>query len=241
MPTPGERRALIFIASVGALGVAVRGWREFRPQDAGALAGNRTALAHQIEAVDSAIAVTSSKRKPRAPKVALPRADSTLRISKPSRGRAHAVTPTDTATPDPRQAYWDRGAHFDSVRQNIGRAAHEATASRPPSKPPSAFRRPPSQEKWSTPPVDLDVADMDEVASLPMIGAGLARRIVMDRIDNGPFGSILNLERVPGVTPAFAHRLAPFVTFSLAPRLESAGERRTRSKSERRPGDESRP
>ena len=56
MPTPGERRALIFIASVAALGVAVRGvaW-SFNPQDPSALAGNRTALARQIEAVDSAI------------------------------------------------------------------------------------------------------------------------------------------------------------------------------------------
>src|SRR5450755_415853 len=59
MPTPGERRALIFIASIAALGVAVRGWREFHPQDPGALAGNRAALARQIEAVDSAIATTS--------------------------------------------------------------------------------------------------------------------------------------------------------------------------------------
>ena len=65
MPTPGERRALIFLASVAALGVAVRGWREFHPADPAVLAGNRTALARQIQAVDSAIAVTSSKRKPR--------------------------------------------------------------------------------------------------------------------------------------------------------------------------------
>ncbi len=237
MPTPGERRALIFIASVGALGVAVRGWREFHPQDVGALAGNRAALAHQIEAVDSAIAVTSSKRKPRAPRAAAPRADSTPRISKPSRSRAHAIAPIDTQPRDPRQAYWDRAAHFDSLRQSVDRASHTTAVRRPPSTPPSAVRRLPSQ----APPVDLDIADIDEVAAVPLIGPALARRIVTDRIDNGPFGSIGNLERVPGITPAFVHRVAPFVTFSLAPRLESAGERRTRSKSERRPGDESRP
>ena len=52
MPTPGERRALIFIASVAALGVAVRGWRELRPQDFNAaLRGeSRGTLARQIEA-----------------------------------------------------------------------------------------------------------------------------------------------------------------------------------------------
>ncbi|MFI5246807.1 MAG: hypothetical protein ACHQQR_16360, partial [Gemmatimonadales bacterium] len=78
MPTPGERRALLFVASVAALGVAVRGWREFHPQDSSALAGDRTALARQIEAVDSAIATTNSPRAPRAPgapRAQAPRAD----------------------------------------------------------------------------------------------------------------------------------------------------------------------
>ncbi len=240
MPTPGERRALIFIASVAALGVAVRGWREFHPQDPGALAGNRAALARQIEAVDSAISVTSSKRKPR-----VPHTDSARTKAPPRESGArtkHAPPSAVEAPPrDPRQAYWDRIARADSARQKIERADQLATVRRPPSNPPSAAHRAPSQEKWSLPPVDLDIAGIDEVAAIPFIGPALARRIVTDRIDNGPFGSIDGLARVPGITDAFAKRLAPFVTFSRAPRLGSEGERRPRSKSVRRPGGESRP
>lgn len=211
MPTPGERRALIFLASIAALGVAVRGWKEIHPPEPAALAGNRAALARQIEAVDSAVAVTSSKRKPRAPRATTPRPQPTPRPDPPPREprrRAARTAPIETAPP--------------AVR-------------RPPSQLPSAARRQPSAPKWSLPPVDLDVAGIEEVAAIPFIGLALARRIVTDRIDNGPFGSITGLERVPGITAGFARRLEPFVTFSRAPRLGSAGERRPRSKSERRP------
>ena len=216
MPTPGERRALIFIGSIAALGVAVRGWREIHPQNPASLAGNRTALARQIESVDSAVAVTSSKRKARAPRAESPRNEPAPRLEsvpRASRARAPRVPRTDTIPP--------------AVR-------------RPPSNPPSVVRRPPSAPKWQQPPVDLDIATLEEVAAVPQIGPALARRIVTDRIDNGPFGSIAGLQRVPGITAAFARRLEPFVTFSRAPRLGSAGEK-PRSKSDRRRGGEPRP
>jgi competence protein ComEA len=239
MPTPGERRALIFIASVAALGVAVRGWHEFHPQDSTALAGNRTALARQIEAVDSAISVTSSKRKPRASRADTARSAPSQR---PPRGRAQRppTAPSDQPPRDPRQAYWDRIARADSVRQMQEGTERRTALRRLSSNPPSA-RRPPSPEKWTLPPVDLDIASIDEVAAIPFIGPAVARRIVTDRIENGPFGSIDGLARVPGITDAFAKRLAPFVTFSRAPRLGSEGERRLRSKSVRRPEGDSRP
>ena len=228
MPTPGERRALIFIASVAALGVAVRGWREFHPQDSSALAGNRTALARQIEAVDSAIAVSSSKRKPRPPRVEAPRAAPAPRAS---RTRARQPAPADTQPRDPRQAYWDRSLYFDSVRLALEANATPTSARQRRSvtqPPPFAVRRPPSAA--ATPPLDLDVATIDEIAAIPLIGPALARRIVADRIENGPFGSIVELERVQGITAAYARRLSPFVTFSRPPRLGSAGERRPRAK-----------
>src|ERR1019366_5531630 len=88
MPTPGERRALLFIASVAALGVAVRGWRMFRPEDSSALAGGRTALARQIEAVDSAVAAGGSPRQPHA--------------SRASRAPALRADPVPRAIPTPR-------------------------------------------------------------------------------------------------------------------------------------------
>jgi hypothetical protein len=243
MPTPGERRALIFIASVAALGVAVRGWREFHPQDPAALAGNRAALARQIEAVDSAISVTSSKRKARISHADTARAAPPARQSRTRAKQAPANAP-DSPPRDPRQAYWDRSEHFDSIQRALVARDHaEALArSRASSRDllPSG-RRSASAEKWTLPPVDLDIAGFDEVAEIPFIGPALARRIVTDRIDNGPFGSIDGLERIPGITEAFAKRLAPFVTFSRAPRLGSEGERRPRSKSVRRPGGDSRP
>ncbi len=234
MPTPGERHALIFIASVAALGVAARGWRELHPQDSGALAGGRTALARQIEAVDSAIAVTSSKRKPRPPKAAAPRAEP---AQSASTHRIRSFAPIDTQPRDPRQSYWDRSQRFDSLREAMARA----TKPSPGHQLSPDVRHPPTREKWTLPPVDLDIASVEEVAALPFVGPALARRIVTERVNGGPFGGIAGLERVPGITPAFSHRLEPFVTFSLAPRLGSAGERPSRSKSERRPGGESRP
>lgn len=240
MPTPGERRALIFIAAVGALGIAVRGWREFHPQDPRELAGSRTALARQIQAVDSAIAASSSTRKARASRA--PRTDTAHAAPPPraTRDRGRAPTTPDTQPRDPRQAYWDRAARIDSAVRASDRADRESAVHRPPSQPPSADRRPPSSRS-SEPPVDLDIASADEIAGIALVGPALARRIVADRSEFGPFGSLTELERIPGLTKPFIRRLAPFVTFSRAPRLGSAGERRARSKSERRPGGESRP
>lgn len=53
VPTPSERRALLFVAAVAALGLGVRGLRAVRPQPADA--NEREALASQIAAVDSAV------------------------------------------------------------------------------------------------------------------------------------------------------------------------------------------
>jgi Helix-hairpin-helix motif len=244
MPTPGERRALIFLASVAALGVAVRGWREFHPHDSAELAGNRTALARQIEAVDSAIAVSSSKRKARAPRAPDTAKSEPPRVAPAARAgkqRSRPPAPVDTLTRDPRQAYWDRSLHFDSVRMVLDARDH------PPARQNLRDTKAPLPnvlERGSTrsgPPVDLDLAGLDELAALPMIGPALARRIVSDRVENGPFGSIAELERIHGITHAFAHRLEPFVTFSRSPRHGSTGERRPQPKSERRPRGKSRP
>jgi hypothetical protein len=244
MPTPGERRALIFLASVAALGVAVRGWREFHPHDSAELAGNRTALTRQIEAVDSAIAVSSSKRKPRAPRAPDAAKAEPARVApvpRASKARFLSPSPVDTHPGDPRQAYWDRSLHFDSVRTALDARDHPAARQNlRDTKAPLQV----ASDRGSTragPPIDLDLAGMDELAALPMIGPALARRIVSDRVENGPFGSIAELERIHGITHAFAHRLEPFVTFSRSPRHGSTGERRPQSKSERRPGGKSRP
>lgn len=241
MPTPGERRALLFIASVAALGVAVRGWSVIHPQNPAALAGDRTALARQIETVDSAIATTSSARAPRpvrTPRPQAPRTDAVPRaprapaprgaaVPRASSSRVRQPAPADTQPRDPRQAYWDRSLYFDSVRLALESSEeHRPIRARPTL--PSALRRPPSAA--AQPPLDLDVAGTDEMATIPLIGPALARRIVADRIENGPFGSITGLERVRGITAALGRRLAPFVTFSRSPRLGGAGERPVQAK-----------
>jgi competence protein ComEA len=67
MPTPAERKALIFLSSVIVLGGATRLYRSNRdvaPVDA----NSEKALARQISAVDSAIASERSGRKGKRPK-----------------------------------------------------------------------------------------------------------------------------------------------------------------------------
>ena len=53
VPTPSERRALLFVAAVAALGLGVRGLRALRPPQVPSTA--REALVTQIAAVDSAV------------------------------------------------------------------------------------------------------------------------------------------------------------------------------------------
>jgi competence protein ComEA len=56
-------------------------------------------------------------------------------------------------------------------------------------------------------PVDVNRATADELATLPGIGPGLARRIVEWRGANGPFATVDDLEKVPGIGPATVRRL----------------------------------
>ncbi len=223
MPTPGERRALIFFAALGALGVGVRGWQEFRPANRQAFqptAGDRAGLAHQIEAVDSAIASGAIKRTPRTA-----RPDSAL--SRHGGGKRSR----ETTGPGARSA----GAPPAAGSAGALRDAARSVARRPRGGAPKPSRRIVGRRQQgyaqagsagAAPahrPRYRDVADR-EVAAVAQIGPGLARRIVRDRIENGPFGSIDGLQRISGISPGLARRLQPYVTFSLAPRPDSAGK-----------------
>jgi competence protein ComEA len=66
--------------------------------------------------------------------------------------------------------------------------------------------------------VDVDRAPAVELTRLPRIGPGLAARIVADRARKGPFGSLEQLDRVPGVGPAVLEAVATHVAFSQGPR-----------------------
>ena len=235
MPTPGERRALIFIAAIAALGVAARGWKELRTDSGGGIESGRSELARQIEAVDSAITSGGAKRKGRK-KAAPPAArDSAPNVAGARGSRRPMLRVEQLPEPerDPRDGYRRRMEAIDSARAAVVR--RQAQLSR--SSAPAAPIPPPSRAaKRPSTPVDLDVASASEIEALPSIGAALAARIVADRDARGPFGSLDGLTRVRGVGPSLAAKLAAHVTFSRASRLGDAGETRRRPKSGRRRG-----
>src|SRR5690606_24251525 len=60
--------------------------------------------------------------------------------------------------------------------------------------------------------VNINTADVAELDSLPGIGEKLAQAIVADREANGPFLSVEDLARVPGISPGLIARLQGQVT-----------------------------
>ncbi len=66
--------------------------------------------------------------------------------------------------------------------------------------------------------IDVDRAGVLEIARLPGIGVGLAKRIVADRSAHGAFGGSQALDPIPGVGQALLAAIADHVTFSGLPR-----------------------
>jgi competence protein ComEA len=64
--------------------------------------------------------------------------------------------------------------------------------------------------------IDLDRASAEELARLPRVGPGLAARIVADREEHGPFGSLEALGRVAGVGPTLLVAIRRHAAFSAA-------------------------
>ena len=73
-----------------------------------------------------------------------------------------------------------------------------------------------SPQPAADPHVDLDIATAPEIERLPGIGPSLAKRIVKDRDEQGPFGCLAALDRVKGVGPALLARIDSLATFSAA-------------------------
>jgi DNA uptake protein ComE-like DNA-binding protein len=65
--------------------------------------------------------------------------------------------------------------------------------------------------------IDPDRAGLQELGRLPGVGPGLARRIIEDREGGGAFGSLLGLDRVPGVGNRLLERMAPHLVFAGRP------------------------
>lgn len=65
--------------------------------------------------------------------------------------------------------------------------------------------------------IDIDQAPAEELARLPRVGPGLAGRIVADREEHGPFGSLEALDRVSGIGPTLLAAIRPHAGFSGQP------------------------
>lgn len=66
--------------------------------------------------------------------------------------------------------------------------------------------------------LDVNTAPAESLAALPGIGPVLAARIVADRAAHGPFAGPADLQRVRGIGPRLASRLAPRLRFAPPPR-----------------------
>jgi competence protein ComEA len=82
--------------------------------------------------------------------------------------------------------------------------------------------------------LDLDAATLAQIDSLPGIGPTLAKRIVTDRAEHGPFVTLQGLRRVKGVGPALLRRLDSLVTFSATLRPLNAGPESVSARPNRR-------
>jgi comEA protein len=60
--------------------------------------------------------------------------------------------------------------------------------------------------------VNVNTASAAELDLLPGIGAAYAGRIIADRETNGPFRTLDDLDRVPGIGPKTIAKLAPYAS-----------------------------
>lgn len=64
--------------------------------------------------------------------------------------------------------------------------------------------------------IDADRASPAELARLPRVGPGLAKRIVAYREAHGPFGGLEALDKVSGIGPTLLEAIRPHLAFSQA-------------------------
>jgi competence protein ComEA len=129
------------------------------------------------------------------------------------------ASPAPVATRADRAALATQIAAVDSARDVAhahGDSTGRGSVKRRARSPRDTTRRVPRTDTARA-PVDLDLADSATLVTLPGIGPALAARIVADRDAHGTFGSLPALQRVRGVGPKLAERLAPRVTFSGVP------------------------
>jgi competence protein ComEA len=196
MPTPAEKKALVFLAAVTVAGAAVRATgaaaRAETADDA-----SREALRRQIVAVESAGAAgRKGTHRGGASRPQERRAKDGDGAS-PGKALMTRVAPRVDEV-DPRSIFAPPSVTRGSQRSGRG-----------PVNP--------------VQPVDMDLATAEELERLPRIGPALAERIIQDRVERGAFGSLAGLQRVRGIGPSKARALSTLVTFSGTPRPSIAG------------------
>jgi competence protein ComEA len=212
MPTSSEKRALIFLAALAALGVTVRAFRA--GGGSGGVSGD--ALDRQIAAVDSATSRSRADRSGRKRVAARSRREPVDSVER-SGGRSDPPRPAlspSAAAAEPLGRYEERRrAVAESNRESRERLSDlsRVIAVTPKAQ---ASRAETRSERHSPEPVDLDTADEVTIATVPWIGPALAARIVADRTAGGSFGSLEGLQRVAGIGPGLARRIASRVRFS---------------------------
>lgn len=219
--TPGERRALLFIAILFLLALGYRVAEGRRVRRAVPVADS-LALERQLGAI-AAKRTEEGKRKTGARR----KADGERRKGGAPRDTAAALSWQPPRAPRP--WYFEPSPSGEEGRRQRRRASAPRTGH---SLPPSANRLPPPSRlplSSAQPPVDLDQATFEQLTALPGVGPALAARILADRADHGPFGSLEALDGVRGVGPAMRERLRPLVTFSGPPRRMTAGRPERRS------------
>lgn len=237
MPTPAERRALLFLGGLIIMGGGVRAARAVGAAAPGPDSASLAALDRQLGAVDSARAAkglggrrTGSRR------------------TRSSRSRSGGPARADTGEGKPRGAR-KRGRQAAAPPAG-GVPAGSGVSSGAAPRPEVYYLAPPRTRAGGTgrstaarasrgtrlapgQRIDLDRATAAELERLPRVGPVLARRIVADRDSLGPFGSLETFRRVRGVGPAMLRILAPYVTFSTPPRqsgVVNGGGNRPRSR-----------
>jgi competence protein ComEA len=73
--------------------------------------------------------------------------------------------------------------------------------------------------------IDVNRADWPELALMPNIGEQLARRIVADRAERGPYRDLAELRRVRGIGPKTLESMKPFLL--PLPDLETTAKKET--------------
>ncbi|MEM6926048.1 MAG: ComEA family DNA-binding protein [Myxococcota bacterium] len=69
-------------------------------------------------------------------------------------------------------------------------------------------------------PIDVDLAEAYALQAIPGVGPATASRVVADRALRGPFRSVDDLQRVPGVSAVMVETMRPFVVATGSPLID---------------------